>query len=287
MPEITRECLVGVPVITKDHQPWVGKPYPGKDIARPVPFIELIGMNPPKELNPEHLAAGLAAAFTSNIDNPFFKLPSRQDEQNGAVPADFAVFAPYYVGTGFTPEQIAIDVASQSAAFLKRLDAQHGYDGYVGRMMSVLRRGHLSKYGLQAIEDRNILYDVNDFLAIITNRLHHLVPMVLIGNEPHSPAQDYRGETHTRVDPYIDTMAYEASRGDLNEQFTLPEFVRSNPDELVALGWDFFKSSALRRGAEFAALAAEKVGAPIVRETLEEHYIPAGQRRRVYTEAAR
>jgi hypothetical protein len=52
--------------------------------------------------------------------------------------------------------------------------------------------------------------------------------------------------------------------------------------ELVALGWDFFRSRSLQRGAEFAALTAEKVGDPEIRESLEEHYIPAHLRAREY-----
>ncbi len=287
MSEIVNESLIGIPVLTKDRQPLSQERlYPGKDMERTVPFIELVGQDPPSELHPEHIAAGLAAIFTTSIDNPFFRLPSNQDERNGAVPAAFAMYSPYYVGTGFTPEQIALDVASQAAAYLQRLDAQHGYDGYVGRMLSVLRLGHVSRHGLQAIEDRNILYDVHDFLALITNRLHHIVPLVLVGNEPYSPAIAYRTETHSKVDPYVETVAYQASQGKLNEQFKLPEFVRSNPNELVALGWDFFKSRSLQRGAEFAALAAEKVGDPVIRESLEEHYIPAHLRAREYMAGA-
>jgi hypothetical protein len=287
MPEIVKESLIGIPVVTNERQPlYTELRYPGKDMERTVPFIELVSQDPPSELHPEHVAAGLAAVFTTSIDNPFFRLPSKQDERNGAVPAAFAMYAPYYVGTGFTAEQIAVDVATQAAAYLHRLDAQHGYDGYVGRMLSVLRLGHVSRLGLQAIEDRNILYDVHDFLALITNRLHHIVPLVLVGAEPSSPAIAYRAETHARVDPYVETVAYQAMQGKLSEQFKLPEFVRSNPSELVALGWDFFKSKSLQRGAEFAALAAEKVGDPVIRESLEEHYIPAHRRAREYAARA-
>jgi hypothetical protein len=54
----------------------------------------------------------------------------------------------------------------------------------------------------------------------------------------------------------------------------LPQFIRSDPAKLVPLGWDFFSSWELRRAAEFAALAAERVGNPLVRESLQEHYIP-------------
>ena len=63
--------------------------------------------------------------------------------------------------------------------------------------------------------------------------------------------------------------------------------VPADPSQLVALGWDYFDTKALRRGAEFAALAAEKIGEPLVRGSLSEHYIPSYDRKREYLLAAR
>src|SRR5689334_7826599 len=80
--------------------------YPGKRIERPVPFSDLVAQEPPADISLEHLEAGLAATFSTTIDNPFFKLPSAQDVESGAVPAAFAMYGPYYIGTNFTPEQI-------------------------------------------------------------------------------------------------------------------------------------------------------------------------------------
>jgi hypothetical protein len=260
--------------------------YPGREFERAVPFSDFVIWVPPSNIDPDYLTSDLAAAFTTNIDNPVFKLPTRQDERNGALPAAFAMYAPYYVGTGLTPEQIAKDVAMQAALYLKRLDAEHGYDGYVGRVLSVLRRGHVAHRGLQAIEDRNILLDVHDFMAIITNRLHHIAPLSLVAGKPYSAAEEYRAGTHDKVDPYVKTVVYQAAPGVYNKRFDLPEFIRSDPAQLVALGWDFFDTRTLRRAAEFAALAAEKVGEPLVRGSLSDHYIPAHMRRRQYMLAA-
>jgi hypothetical protein len=275
----------------KSSKPLIVQPrqeiatYPERAFERPVAFSDVVAEMPPSEIEPDVLTSGLAATFSARIDNPFFRLPARQDERTGAIPAAFAVYAPYYIGTGYTPEQIAKDIAQQGALFLKRLDAEHGYDGYVGRLMAVLRGGHISHRGLQALEDRNIMFDVHDFMALITMRLHHLAPVVVVGGRLYSPAEAYRTDTHETVDPYAQTIAYEAAPGGLNQRFELPEYIRSDPSKLVALGWDFFDSIALRRGAEFAALAAEKVGDPLVRSALSEHYVPPDVRRRMYMAA--
>jgi hypothetical protein len=260
---------------------------PGKEISRPVPFSDLIISSPPALVRVDHLTSGLACAFTTTIDNPFFRLPSAQDERNGALPAAFAVYGPYYVGMGMTPEEIAVDVAEQAAGYLDWLDADHGYDGYVGRVLSILRREDVAEHGLQAIEDRNALMDVHDFLAIFTQRLHHLGKLILMHGEPASPAHAYRTETHEKVDPYVHTVLYQEDHAGLTEQFKLPEFIRSEPADVAALGWDFFKSWRLRRGAEFAALAAQKVGNPIVRDALSEHYVPPYTRRTEYLQRSR
>jgi hypothetical protein len=259
---------------------------PSKVFERVVPFSDFLGELPPSEIKLDHLTAGLAATFTTTIDNPVFRLPTIEEERDGALSAAFAMYAPYYVGTGFTPEQIANDVSSQAAAYLQFLDSQHGHDGYVGRMLSVLRGGRVTHRGLQAIEDRNILFDVHDFLATITNRLHHVAPLVLVGGKLYSAAEAYRAGTHEKVDPYAATVLYQATPEGFYERFELPEFIRSDPAQLVALGWDFFDTRALRRGAEFAALAAEKLGNPIVRSALSEHYIPAHRRISEYLSAA-
>jgi hypothetical protein len=257
--------------------------YHGKTIEQIVPFSDFVLQSPPDELQHEHLTAGLAADFTTHIDNPFFKLPTGQDERYGAVPAAFTMYAPYYIGTGFTPELIATDVAERAAAYLKYLDAEHGYDGYVGRMLSVLRTGHVTKRGLQGIEDQNILYDVNDFMASITNRLRHIAPVTIVAGKPYSAAEVYRTDTHREVDPYVGTVVYGASGDRLSQRFVLPQFIRSDPAQVIALGWDFFKSFTLRRAAEFATLAAEKVANPIVRATLDANYIPPDVRRKLYS----
>jgi hypothetical protein len=256
--------------------------YPGTIIEHIVPFSEFVLQSPPEELQLDHLTAGLAADFTTHIDNPFFKLPTPRDEQNGAVPAAFAMYAPYYIGTGLTPEQIAIDVAQRAATYLKYLDAEHGYDGYVGRMLSVLRSGHVTRHGLQGIEDHNILYDVNDFIGSITNRLRHIAPVTIVAGKPYSAAEIYRADTHREVDPYIETLVYGASGDNLNQSFTLPQFIRSDPAKVIALGWDFFKSPTLRRAADFAALAAEKIANPVIRDALAANYIPPEVRRKEY-----
>ena len=105
------------------------------EFRRVLPFGRFARQVPPSGIGSDYLTAGLAAAFTSRIDNPVFKLPTEEDERAGAIPATFAMYAPYYVGTGLSPEQIANDVAMQAALYLKTLDAQHGYDGYVGRIV--------------------------------------------------------------------------------------------------------------------------------------------------------
>ncbi len=263
-------------------RPRSDQAYPEKEFERPVPFSDLVVEIPPSEIETGSLASGLAAAFTTSIDNPVFKLPTRQDERNGALPAAFAMYAPYYLGTGMTPEQIANDVAAQAATYLKRLDAEHGYDGYVGRMLSVLRNGRIAHNGLQAVEDLNILFDVHDFMASITRRLHHIAPSIVVAGKPCSVAEAYRAGTHEKVDPYVNSVVFEATPNGFKERFELPQFIRSDPSQLVALGWDYFHSKALRRGAEFAALAAEKVGEPLVRSALSEHYMPPDVRRREY-----
>jgi len=270
------------------HQPakWENEQYSHKEFERVVPFSDVVGQPPPPAIGQDYLTSDLAAAFTTNIDNPVFKLPTRQDERDGAISAAFAMYAPYYIGTGLTPEQIANDVAGQAALYLKRLDAEHGYDGYASRVLSVLRRGRIAHRGLQGIEDLNILFDVHDFMAIITNRLHHVSPLVWVGGKPYSAAQVYRADTHNKVDPFLRTVVYQIGPGGYNKRFELPEFIRSDPSQLVELGWDFFDTKTLRRGAEFAALAAEKVGEPLVRGVLSEHYMPAHARRRQYTLAA-
>ena len=255
-------------------------------IERQVPFSDMIVEAVPGSLPVEHLQAGLAAAFSTTVDNPFFKLPTAQEERNGAVSAAFAMYGPYYVGTGLTPEQIAADVATRAALYLRHLDEQHGHDGYVGRLMSVLRSGRTTQHGLQAIEDRNILFDVDDFLAGITHRLRHIAPVIFVGGKPHSAAEVYRDETHELVDPYVRTVDYDVEGDALQERFALPRFVRSDPDKTVALGWDFFTSWELRRAAEFAALAAERVGNPLVRESLRQQYVPLHARVREYLEAS-
>jgi hypothetical protein len=191
------------------------------------------------------------------------------------------------VGTDLTPEQIALDVATRAALYLRYLDDQHGHDGYVGRLMSVLRSGRVTHSGLQAIEDRNILFDVDDFLAGITRRLRHIAPVIFTGGKPHSAAEVYRDETHDLVDPYVRTVDYDTEGDTLQERFVLPHFVRSDPNKTVALGWDFFTLKELRRAAEFAALAAERVGNPLVRDSLREQYIPAHARMREYMTASR
>jgi hypothetical protein len=250
--------------------------YPGKRIERAVPFSDLVTQGPPTDISREHLEAGLASTFSTTIDNPFFKLPSAQDEQSGAVPAAFAMYGPYYIGTNLTPEQIAVDVATRAACYLRYLDCQHSHDGYVGRLMSVLRTGHLAQRGPQSIEDRHILVDVDGFLAGITHQLRHIAPVAYVNGRPSSPAEVYRDESHDLVDPYVHTVSIGYGDHDktLRERFVLPQFIRSDPAKLVTLGWDFFSSWELRRAAEFAALAAERVGNPLVRESLQEHYIP-------------
>jgi hypothetical protein len=271
---------------------WPGLPqpeterYPEKEFELMVPFSDFVSRVPPSNIGPDYLTSDLAASLTTNIDNPVFKLPNRQDERNGALPAAFAMYAPYYVGTGLTPEQIANAVAMQAALYLKRLDAEHGYDGYAGRALSVLRRGRIAHRGLQAIEDRNVLFDVHDFMAVITNRLHHIAPLIMVGGKPYSAAEAYRADTHDKVDPYVKTVVYQVAPRGYYKRFELPEFIRSNPAQLVALGWDFFDTRTLRRGAEFAALAAEKVGEPLVRGSLSENYIPSHIRSRQYMLAA-
>ena len=259
---------------------------PGMQIERQVPFSDLIVEVDP-DLSDEHLKAGLAATFSTTVDNPFFKLPSAQDERAGAVPAAFAMYGPYYVGTGMTPEQIAVDVATRAALYLRYLDELHDHDGYVGRLMSVLRSGHVTHSGLQAIEDRNILFDVDDFLAGITHRLRRIAPVIIVNGKVHSPAEVYRDQTHELVDPYIRTVDYDVKGDNLQERFSLPRFLRSDPGKTVALGWDFFTSKELRRAAEFAALAAERVGNPLVRDALDEQYIPAHARMLEYVTASR
>src|SRR6476620_2228376 len=92
--------------------------YPGREFERAVPFSDFVIWVPPSNIDPDYLTSDLAAAFTTNIDNPVFKLPTRQDERNGALPSAFAMYAPYYVGTGLTPEQIAKDVATRAALYL-------------------------------------------------------------------------------------------------------------------------------------------------------------------------
>jgi hypothetical protein len=256
-------------------------------IERQVPFSDMIVDAVPSSLPVEHLEAGLAAAYSTTVDNPFFKLPTAQDERGGAVPAAFAMYGPYYVGTDFTPEQIAIDVATRAALYLRYLDDQHDHDGYVGRLMSVLRSGRLAHSGPQAVEDRNILFDVDDFLAGITHRLRHIAPVVFVGGKPHSAAHVYRDETHALVDPYVRTVDYDAEGDTLQERFALPHVVRSDPGKTVALGWDFFTAREMRRAAEFAALAAERVGNPLVRDALDEQYIPAHARMLEYVTASR
>jgi hypothetical protein len=243
-------------------------------------------LTPPPQIERDYLASGLAASFTSSVDNPYFKIPTARDERNGAVPAAFTMFAPYYIGTSLSPEQIANDVASRGALYLKRLDLEHGYDGYVGRLLSVLRKGHVAHEGLQAVEDRNALFDAHDFMASITRRLHHIAPLVMIGGKSYSAAEVYRAATHEIIDPYINTLDCEPTPDGYKERFELPEYIRSDPAQLVELGWDFFDTRALRRGAEFAALAAEKVGDPLVRSWLSEHYLPPYLRRRQYLFAA-
>lgn len=263
------------------------EPYPSRVFERTVPFSDVVSQFPAVEIPSDHLTAGLAAAFTTTVDNPIFKLPTPTDESNGAIPASFAMYAPYYVGTGFTPEQIANDVAGQAAAYLKSLDALHGHDGYVGRMLSVLRAGHIAHQGLQAIEDRNILYDIHDFLGVITNKLHHIAPVVVAGGQICSAARAYRADTHEQVDPYAKTVIYHPAPDGYHETFQLPEFIRSDPAQLVALGWDFFGTAALHRGAEFAALAAQKLGNPVVRSILSDYYVPPSRRNREYLLASR
>jgi hypothetical protein len=258
-----------------------------EEYERIVPFSDFVSQAAPSVVETDYLTAGLAAAFTTHIDNPVFKLPSAQDERDGALPAAFAMYAPYYIGTGLTAEQIARDIAGQAAMYLKSLDVQHGHDGYVGRVLAVLRSGRIAHHGLQAIEDRNILYDVHDFLALITNRLHHIVPLTLVGGRLYSAAQAYREGTHDKVDPYSKTFVYRYTPGGYNERFELPEYIRSDPAKLVALGWDLFDTKSMQRGAEFAALAAEKLGDPVVRCALSEHYVPAHRRSRDYLVASR
>src|SRR4051812_3610303 len=181
-------------------RPEVEGQYPPIAFEHIVPFSDYVREAPPAIVGPEYLTPGLAAAFTSSIDNPVFKLPTIEDAKSGALPAAFAMYTPYYIGTGFTPEQIANDVAQQGAMYLAALEAEHGYDGYVGKMMSVLRRGRIAHSGLQAIEDRNILFDAHDFMASITNRLHHIAPMTIVGGKPYSAAIAYRSTTHEKVD---------------------------------------------------------------------------------------
>jgi len=263
----------------------VGKQSASKEFELDVPFSEYIERFPPVSIEPDYLSAGLASSFTTKIDNPIFKLPTANDERNGAVPAAFAMYAPYYIGTDLTPEQIANDVAGQAAIFLKSLDAQHGFDGYVGRMMSVLRTGHVAHQGLQAIEDRNILLDVHEFLAMITNRLHHIAPRLNPDGQTQSAAEKYRAGTHEIVDPYTKSILYLPASYGYKERFELPQLIRSDPSHLVSLGWDFFDTKQLQRGAEFAALAAEKLGNPLVRSVLSEYYVPPHIRSREYRSA--
>jgi hypothetical protein len=287
--ELDTDTLFSAPSMA-GAAPGLDKPqYPGKRIERPVPFSDLVTQETPADISREHLEAGLASTFSTTIDNPFFKLPSAQDEQSGAVPAAFAMYGPYYVGTNFTPEQIAVDVATRAASYLHYLDCQHNHDGYVGRLMSVLRTGHLARRGAQSIEDRNILFDVDDFLAGITNRLRHIAQVVYVNGKPSSPAELYRDETHDLVDPYVRTVSIGYGDHDktLHERFVLPQFIRSDPAKLVTLGWDFFSSREMRRAAEFAALAAERVGNPLVRESLQEHYVPPVSRIFAYRQAVR
>ncbi len=263
--------------------------YPGKRIERAVPFSDLFTQEPPADISREHLEAGLASTFSTTIDNPFFKLPSAQDEQSGAVPAAFAMYGPYYIGTPLTPGQIAVDLATRAACYLHYLDCQHSHDGYVGRLMSVLRTGHVARRGPQSLEDRNILFDVDDFLAGITHQLRHIAPVVYGNGKPVSPAELYRDETHDLVDPYVRTVSIGYGNHDktLQERFVLPQFIRSDPAKLITLGWDFFSSREMRRAAEFAALAAERVGNPLVRESLQEHYLPPHSRSLEYRQAMR
>lgn len=259
--------------------------YPAKEFEGVVPFSDFVVSTPPAMIPGDHLTAGLAADFSTHIDNPVFKLPTADDERSGALPAAFAMYAPYYVGTGYTPEQIANDVAEQAASFLKRLDVQHGYDGYTGRMLSVLRRGQIAHRGLQAIEDRNIMFDVHDFLATITNRLHHIAPSISAMGNTDASAESYRTATHEVVDPYARSVVYWFEPEGYKERFVLPQFVRSDPADLVAMGWDFFDTAELRRGAEFAALAADKLGNPLVRSAVSALYIPPHARSRNYLSA--
>lgn len=267
------------------------RPAPSRDhavqIERQVPFSDMIVEAVPDSLPVEHLAAGLAATFSTTIDNPFFKLPSAQDERSGAIPAAFAMYGPYYIGTDLTPEQIAMDVATRAALYLRYLDDLHDHNGYVGRLMSVLRTGRVAQGGLQAIEDRNILFDVDDFLAGITHRLRRIAPVIFVAGKPYSAADVYRDRTHELVDPYVRTVDYDAEGDSLQERFELPKVVRSDPTRTVALGWDFFPAWEMRRAAEFAALAAERVGNPLVRGSLHEQYIPAHARLRKYLTASR
>lgn len=261
--------------------------HPDIEFRRVLPFGHIASQVPPSGIASDYLTAGLAAAFTSRVDNPVFKLPTEEDERSGAIPAAFAMYAPYYVGTGLSPEQIANDVAMQAALYLKTLDAQHGHDGYVGRMLSVLRSGRVAEHGLQAIEDRNILLDIHDFMFTITNRLRHVALLNTGETQPYSAANAYRTTTHDMVDPYAKTLVYQPIPDGYSERFELPDFTRSDPSHLVALGWDFFDTRSLRIGAEFAALAAEKVGDPLIRYALSEHYIPPYMRTRDYLLAAR
>ena len=97
----------------------------------------------------------------------------------------------------------------------------------------------------------------------ITNRLRHVALLNTGRTQPYSAAKAYRAGTHDVVDPYADTVVYQATPDGYSERFVLPDFTRSDPARLVALGWDFFDTKSLRIGAEFAALAAEKVGDPL------------------------
>lgn len=282
------ESLTDSIMPTRVSEPGPARAQPaGIQIERQVPFSDLIVEAVPSSLSVEHLRAGLAATFSATMDNPFFKLPTTQDERDGAVPAAFAMYGPYYVGTDLTPEQIAVDLATRAALYLHYLDDLHDHDGYVGRLMSVLRSGRVAHRGLQAIEDRNILFDVDDFLAGITHRLRRIAPVVLVGGKPYSAAEVYRNETHELVDPYVRTVDYDVEGDALQERFVLPRSVRSDPNKTVALGWDFFTAKELRRAAEFAALAADRVGNPLVRDSLREQYIPAHARMREYLVASR
>lgn len=229
-------------------------------IEQPVPFLRYYDHSERIDLPLSLVKARLAAEFSANIDNPYFKPPDTSDIKNGSVPKMFLMFGPYYLATGMTPLEVANDITEKSKEFLERLDAETGNDGIVGRLMDILRFEHTASRGYQAREDYNLLAKVDHFMGEMT---------YLRTGPDYDEAANYQTNTRSLVDKLVKTYKINSSRdGNARESFSLIEFFRSNPGQTITLGMDHFRSFAERRAVEFASLAAEKVGHPFVRSAV-------------------